>query len=206
MIDRVRLDKIPKAPTSTPARIKRLALFGPPPLIEGEDAAAYDELSTEISAAVNPADIFEDIWVRDITVLYWEVLRLRRLKVNLMTATAYNGLGTVLQPLLDEGLSELVANWARRIPRAVKRVDGLLASVGLTKDAIMAHTLTENLDHLERIDRMIAMAEGRRDAMLREIERHRATLANTLRRTVEQIEEGEYQVVDQKSTGGSGAA
>jgi hypothetical protein len=123
-----------------------------------------------------------------------------------MTATAYNGLGTVLQPLLDEGLSELVANWARRIPRAVKRVDGLLASVGLTKDAIMAHTLTENLDHLERIDRMIAMAEGRRDAMLREIERHRATLANTLRRTVEQIEDGEYQVVDQKSTGGSGAA
>jgi hypothetical protein len=53
---------------------------------------------------------------------------------------------------------------------------------------------------------MIAMAEARRDAMLREIERHRATLANTLRRTVEQIEEGEYQVVDQKSTGGSGAA
>jgi hypothetical protein len=42
--------------------------------------------------------------------------------------------------------------------------------------------------------------------MLREIERHRATLANTLRRPVEQIEEGEYQVVDQKSTGGSSAA
>jgi hypothetical protein len=59
---------------------------------------------------------------------------------------------------------------------------------------------------LERIDRMIAIAEDRRDAMLREIERHRATLANTLRRPVEQIEEGEYQVVDQKSTGGSSAA
>jgi hypothetical protein len=108
----------------------------------GRGRCAYDELSTQISAAVIPAYIFEDIWVQDITDLYWEVLRLRRLKVNLMTATAYNGLGTVLEPLLDEGVSELVANWARRIPRAVKRVDGLLASVGLTKDAIMAHTLT----------------------------------------------------------------
>jgi hypothetical protein len=51
-------------------------LFGPPPLLEGEETAAYDELLVRISGAVNPADIFEEIWVRDLVDLVWEALRL----------------------------------------------------------------------------------------------------------------------------------
>src|SRR2546421_676247 len=70
-----------------PAR--RSVPFGPPPLIEGEDAAAYDELLTCVSAAVNPADILEDIWVRDIVDFVWNAFRLRRLQANLITASAY---------------------------------------------------------------------------------------------------------------------
>ncbi len=180
--------------------------FGPPPLIEGEDATAYDELLTLVSAAVKPGDILEDIWVRDVVDLVWEAFRLRRLKANLMTASAYSGLHTVLEPLVNEGLGELVEDWARRKPSAIKEVNRLLASADLTMDAVMAHTLCENLDSMERIDRMIAMAEGRRDAILREIDRHRATLGHTLRRTVEQIEEGEYRVLDTKSVKGNNAA
>jgi len=70
--------------------------------------------------------------------------------------------------------------------------------------AIMAHTLTDNLDQFERIERMIAMAEARRNAALHEVERHRATLANTLRPTVEQIEEAEFEVVDRNRLKGAG--
>src|SRR5262249_11588094 len=44
-------------PASLPERVGRLALFGPPPLLEGEDTAAYDELLARISGAVKPADI-----------------------------------------------------------------------------------------------------------------------------------------------------
>jgi hypothetical protein len=46
-----------------------LALFGPAPLFEGEDTAAYDELLVRISETVKPADIVEEIWVRDIVDL-----------------------------------------------------------------------------------------------------------------------------------------
>src|SRR5436190_11103678 len=53
-------------PTSPPERAGRLALFGPPPLLEGEDTAAYDEFLVRISGAVKPADILEEIWVRDV--------------------------------------------------------------------------------------------------------------------------------------------
>ena len=56
-------------PASLPQRAGRLALFGPPPLLEGEDTAAYDDLLVRISGAVKPADIFEEIWIRDIVDL-----------------------------------------------------------------------------------------------------------------------------------------
>jgi hypothetical protein len=186
----------------------RLAPFGPAPLLEGEDAAAYDELLTGISAAVKPADIFEDIWIHDIVGLQWELLRLRRLKVGLMSSTAHEGLTQVLLPLLDAveevdfeisayaRAKGLAVDWARRKPRAIKQVDRILASADLTMDAVMARTLFGHLDRIERIEHMIAMTEARRNAVLREIDRHRTTLAHALRRTVEQIEDGGYQVLD----------
>ena len=46
---------------------------------------------------VKPADIFEEIWVRDIVE---EALRVRRQKANPMTATAYRGLEQILKPLV----------------------------------------------------------------------------------------------------------
>jgi hypothetical protein len=63
-------------------------------------AAAYDELSAQIAGAMEPADIFEELWVRDLVDCDWEVFRLRRLHPSLMTATAYEGLQKVLEPLV----------------------------------------------------------------------------------------------------------
>src|SRR2546423_7014250 len=84
-----------------PERARRLAWLGPPPLFEEEDAAAYDELSARIAGAMNPADIFEELWVRDIIGSDWGVFRLPRLQATLMTATAYEGLQKILEPLIE---------------------------------------------------------------------------------------------------------
>jgi hypothetical protein len=189
----------PVKSASVPERVGRLDLFGPPPLIEGEDTAAYDELLIRISSCVKPVDIFEDIWARDIVDLVWEAFRLRRLKASLMTAARHKGLEKVLVPLLgEEDASDLAEDWARRNPSAIKKVDKLLASAGLTMDAVMAETLSARLDHIERIDRLIATAEGRRNVILREVDRHRAALSEALRRAAQQVEEAEFKVIEPK--------
>jgi hypothetical protein len=59
----------------------------------------------------------------------------------------------------------------------------------------MAETLRKNLAEIVQIELMIAKAQVCRNNMLREIELHRAMLAPTLRRTVQQIEDAEYQTV-----------
>jgi hypothetical protein len=65
----------------------------------------------------------------------------------------------------------------RRDSNAIEEVDKLLASAGLSMDAVMAQTLAIKLDQVERIDWMTMRAEARRNTVLREVDRHRASVA-----------------------------
>ncbi|MGZ5784150.1 MAG: hypothetical protein ACXWI3_12455 [Croceibacterium sp.] len=168
-----------------------LAFLAPPPLIAGEDHAAYDDLLARISAALQPGDILEDIWVRDVVDMVWDALRLRRLKTQLLTASAYEGMHAILYRFLDWQFSEQVARqWALRDQAAVTKAEAVLASAGLTTESVIAQTLALKIDVIERVDRMV-MAEARRNSVLREIERHRASFARTARRVVQDAEDAE---------------
>jgi hypothetical protein len=137
------------------------ALFGPPPLFDGEDTKIYEQLLTQVSTTVMPTDIFEDIWVRDVVDLTLEVFRLRRLTANLMKANEYKGLSETLAPLVGRSQAETLAEgWAARKPDVVEEVNKTLASAGLTPDSILAQTFSLKLNDIERIEHMIALAEG----------------------------------------------
>jgi hypothetical protein len=115
-----------------------------------------------------------------------------------MTAAAHEGVEVVLRPLLGIlPASDVAASWARRVDSTVKRVDKLLAQAGLTRDAVAAATLAERIDDFERIDRMIMMAEARRAAALREIGRHRDSVAQALRRATDDVEDASFEEVPQ---------
>jgi hypothetical protein len=192
--------------TSLPDRGEPIPLFGPPPLFEGEDAKAYDELLTRISTVVKPADILEDIWVRDLVDLTWDVIRLRRLKANVMMVNAHKGLSEILAPLVGSSEAETLAEaWAASKSDVAKEVDKALASAGLSMHAVMAQTLSLKLDDIERIEHMTAIAEARRNTTLREIDRHRETLGEKLRRAVEQLEDRQLRVIESSSIDGTKA-
>ena len=184
-----------------------LALFGMPPLLEGEDAAAYDEMVAQVSAAVSPADILEHIWVRDVVDLTWEILRLRRIKMQLLTANLHRGLKVILDPLCGyEEAGELSSGWASREEDAVERVNSLLATAGLTMNEIIAETLAEKINEIERIDRQIMNQGARRNAALREVDRHRVSLGEMLRRSTNDVEEAEFVEIEQLQINDESAA
>jgi hypothetical protein len=196
-----------RPPSEPDAPARQLLPFGPPALMEGEDATAYDDLLARVSTAVKPADIIDDIWVRDIVDLTWEAFRLRRLIAAQLTASAHIGLEVVLRPLLDEGIGELVEAWARGERRAIQQVKGILGSANLTMDAVIAAAVSAQIEQLERMERMLAMVEARRNATLREIDRRRATRSHALRRTLDQVEDCQLRIVDDtKSDQGKKAA
>jgi hypothetical protein len=252
-----------KSMTSAPA--PRLTLFGQPQLLEGEDAAAYDQLLARICAAVKPVDIIDEMFIADVVSLEWEVLRWRRWKSSLIRARGLEALKEFLAEQLDydsyseqfaddlaeilqdlfpkdqadsaqtlaqqcarnepaavdrvnkilaginlhidkildaaqaNKLKELVQDYVRREPDAVTLVDELLTDGGKSMDALMADALTDalagKLDDIERIDRLATNAENRRNASLREIDRRRTVLGGTLRRSLQEVEDAEFEEV-----------
>jgi hypothetical protein len=241
-----------------PGQVQRLAVFGPPLLLEGEDATAYDELLGRICAAVKPVDIIDEMLIADIAALEWEVLRWRRLKRTLMQEAGFKVLEDFLAGKLDDDVysehvadrlteilrdevpeehadfvqtlarkcarnerhavdeinkmlacihldmgyirrdararkaHELVQGYRRREPDAVTLVHELRTSAGVSMDTFMTKALGDKIDYIERIDRLTAIAETRRNASLREIDRRRAALGESLRRSVQEIENNDF--------------
>jgi hypothetical protein len=260
-----------KLKSETPKLTPRLALFGQPPLIEGENAATYDELLARMLGAVKPVDVVDEMLIADVASLEWEVLRWRRLKTSLLRARGLAALETFLcknlkyreyldvfvdhlTEILRENLpddqggdaqtlaqecarnepdadakvfnilfsngqtldrilkdaraqkaEDVVQKYVRHESDAVTLVDEHLGRAGMTLDTVLARALTEVLDDIERIDRLTAVAEGRRNASLREIDRRRVVLAETLRRAVQELEERQRKLLEPPAKGDKAA-
>jgi hypothetical protein len=172
------------------------ALLGPPPLIYGETKDAYDAFFASVQATVRPKDIFEEIWVKDVVDSVWWAQRLRRLRDNLLVAKTQEAITAVMRPLIGlENALILAEGWAWREPESVEKLQSYLRQTELTMDVVMAQALQIALNDIERIDGMIMKAEARRNAALREIERHRAAPADALRRATESVRDAEFKEV-----------
>ena len=63
----------------------------------------------------------------------------------------------------------------------------------------MHSAFTQELHRIEQIDRLVTVAESRRNAVLHEIERHRATFAQLLRHKVQDVQDAEFKTIEPKS-------
>jgi hypothetical protein len=72
-----------------------------------------------------------------------------------------------------------------------------MAGLGVSIDSLIVQAMTEDeLDYIERIDRLSTLAENRRNACLREIDRRHVVLGEALRRRVQEVEGGEFKVIE----------
>ena len=184
--------------------LSRDSIFGPAPILEVEDASAYEELLAQISSAVKPPDIIGDFWVRDVVDLTWEILRLRRLKISLVEGAVPRTLRKTLALLVNfpehsKPMDRLIKMWFANEPSAIRRINKYLKSANINFDTVVARTFVNNLESIERIERLVTIAEGRRNAILREIDRRRANFAQMLRSSVKEIEDAEFDTVKPKT-------
>jgi hypothetical protein len=142
-----------------------------PPLVRGEDPAAYDQLAARITAAVAPGNVIEEIWVRDVVDLVWDVVRLRRLKAGLFTVGASDGMAAILRGIGE--FDHKARDWAARKPAAVAAVNTQMSAAGLDMGDLTTSTFAVRIDQFERIERMLAAAEVRRAAALNAIDNRR---------------------------------
>lgn len=170
------------------------ALFSKRPIILGEDEHAYDAFLLQVTRAVEPTDTIEEIWVRDIVDLAWDSQRLRRMKAGILSVARKKALERIFyetdspgELMMDEAYytQELAAKWLNGDKESTDVVMMTLRQRDLDLDSIMAQALSDKLNEIERIDRMIASADARRNRVISEIERRRESLARRLRTAVD---------------------
>lgn len=161
-----------------------LANIAPPPLCRGDPVAPFEALLAHVIAEVKPHGIVEHVWVRDYVSRDFEVVRLRRDKADILTANAGEGLRAVLRDLGVEDYFTLAKRWHARDPDAIAAVDAALVAANLGPGVVRAQALAAHIREVEAIDRMICVAEARRDEMLRQLYGHQAALAERARNAV----------------------
>ena len=187
-------------PSVVPADVKEL--LGPPPLAKFEDLKSYSALFEFMAASMQPTDAVEWIWTKDIIDLIWEARRLRRAKATLLAISERRALEAMVSAFLPftqvedgEDRDEYDLNAATQIADEIIRGDGtnpkwFEQQKRRAGSDIKAQDIAYQvrLDDLERIDNLIIRSDSRRDAVLRDMDRRRASFAKLARDAAEIID------------------
>ena len=168
------------------------------PLLITESKDEFDQIHNALDDQIKPRGIIEQMYVEDIAHLVWEVLRLRRSKVAIVNMAIRAALTKVITQLLlkpggsyrevEKRAEEMAYKWFSD-PDVKNQIARLLQKFDLNETAIQAEAFRESADDLERIDRLMASAEARRDKALVCIAQYRSDFGALLRESSDRLVE-----------------
>jgi hypothetical protein len=168
-----------------------LCLFGPPPLLSTERREHFEQILAHLVFEVAPAGAIEQMWVYDIAVLVWEMMRLRRYKAMHVERWIPDFIRSTARQFIGEDETDEPKDFAdsyfRDSEQRQKLVDALAES-NLTIDLIDAEAFHAAWKSKE-IEPMLASLQVRRDAIIREIGAYRDSLARRVKKAVDDIVE-----------------
>jgi hypothetical protein len=209
-------------------------LFGPPPILAGEDETAYDELIGRVYAAIKPIDVIDEMLIADAVASEWEFLRRSRLKFSLIQACAAKGLKEFLKSELDhdlyrerfvEDLTEILQDnlpeddaedRAQRLARdcamnetdAVDSVNEILSSIDLDMDGVLYRARNNRAEELvkEYARRESAAVALIDDLLAKAGMTIDALIVPHVRRCMQEIEQRELTLIETTTGKGKDAA
>lgn len=172
----------------------KLASLLKPPVLSTESAEHFDALCEALERDIKPRGMLERMYVIDMAAIVWEMIRLKRCKVQIVNMGLHTALETLLRRLLAGELAdpneydadELALNWFNE-KEAKQKVSQVLAAFDLDESAIEAEALRAVRSDLELLDRMLSSMEARCNRAFRCIGEYRDSLARQLREVTEPI-------------------
>ena len=159
-------------------------LFGDPPLLSTEDPRLYRELLDRFVGSVEPRNVIEWLWVKDIVDLSWEIARLRRYRALLIERERESKNAEI--DYAREHADDRDLCWMDRLKRP--QIEALRNAPRLDTEADSASLLIlQYLGTYETVDKLLMSAELRRDRILRELDFRRERIAPLLRKTSDEL-------------------
>jgi hypothetical protein len=185
------------------------ALLPVSPLLMTESEAEFDRVRDAFDQEIKPRGIIEQMHVADVAYLTWEILQLRRCKAGIINSAFCAALERLLVQALRKpgGFNLDVEDEAGRLarewfidPEAKKQVSGLLKNFQLDETAIEAEAIRTSAEDLERLDRLLASLESRRNKVLRCIADYRGGFARQLHESGDRMIDGKVLALEKPSS------
>ena len=163
---------------------------------------------------VAPADVIEEMFVRQFVDLTWESNRYAALKAAVVKTAIPSALQDILGPPVDGSWRfgaidvydehgalkprpslEYVNDYIRRDAQRIKEINDILRKASLTMKDVEFRAIELAIDKLDRINQIMSRLENRTKALLQEVDRHRRTLAADLHRAADTVD-GEFEEIE----------
>lgn len=181
-------DKVSAPSSSIPSHFSELYhCLGYPALLREESVDDFDALLAQLIKDIEPKGSVEFIYVRDFATYTFEIERLRfhrSVLLDLMAPEAINEIrsrnGKVRLHCKAAG-----SPWSDHADTASRLIGAYLADDGMKESLINAQSFALAIDQMEKIERMIGLAEERRMRLVREIDRRHALLKSRLQEAIQ---------------------
>lgn len=169
-----------EAKYNVPKDIK--SIFGKPPLVRGEESHLYDRVLEAVATAMEPLDIIDWFYVKDVADLDWEILRYRRFTGRMIDNNQKGAFRTVTRRFQDEKSdatsliarsNELAQQFVSDDAAIRNEVAQEIAKLGFDEHSVMAEAFEQKIEKLGIAHQMLARAESRREKILMEYSRRR---------------------------------
>ena len=172
-------------------------------LLDGESLERREGIAQSLREQIQPRGYARKVIILDDLIeAQWGETALPARKINILRSSAHTGVRKLIAPLIDTDpfsmpvdyrVASLVERWIRREPAALQEVRQLLEKAGHDNETKMAQTLIALIEKVEAIDKLISRAESRYNAAIRDINDHRAALAQ---RRHDAITDADYEELD----------
>jgi hypothetical protein len=167
------------------------------PVLITESVDEFVALRKALYDEIGPNGAIERGFVEDLAAVMWEIMRLLRIKAEILNGAFYEALIKILEQVWSEGfenylerdraIEDLAWQWLGNDSDAKAEVSELLGQHQLDETAIEAESFRMRVQELETLDRMLGLLEGRREKLLTGIAAYRDTLGKRLRQVSDQM-------------------
>ena len=149
-----------------------------------EDPNLYWDMFDRLAEFVEPKNVIEWLWVKDIVDLFWEIARLRRYRALLIERERESKNAEIDYAQEHAGGRNL--SWMDKLKHP--QIEALRNAPKLDTEADSASLLIlQYLGTYETVDKLLMSAELRRDRILRELDFRRERIAPLLRKKSDEL-------------------
>jgi len=165
------------------------------PVLITESVDEFIALRSRLYDEIRPNGIIEQGWVDDLAVVIWEIIRLLRIKAEILNGAFYEALKKILRqvwsedfedyPVRDRAIEDLAWQWLGNDAK----VSEMLGYHQLDETAIEAEAFQMRAEDLEKLDYLLSRAELRREKLITAIAAFRQGLGKLVRQVSDELVE-----------------